>query len=118
METKKGLTQKQFGIIMSIVFLIVGMWSYWDYKVMEADKVDNARQIQLMNLKGATHYYWTYEPGAYRASQFYAINDEPLPVNNTFSVYAKPGDWIRVHYLHEVTLDHYLELEVEVVVIR
>ena len=117
METKKGLTTKQFGIIMGIVFLTTGLASYWDYKVMEADKIDNTRQIQLMNLKGVTHFYWAYEPGAFRFSPIYAI-DGPDFVNNTFSVSAEPGARIGVHYLHEVTPDHYLELEVEVVVIR
>jgi len=117
METKKGLTKNQKIAVIVIFMASICVFLTWDYTVMKYDKDTNTRQIPLMNLKGVTHYYWEYGPGTIRSGM---INQDITvdSINNTFSVYAEPGDWIRVHYLHEITPDHYLELEVEVVVIR
>jgi len=118
METKKGLTKTQKITFLVIGFIGMSAYFYWDYTRIESDIDANTRQIQLMNLKGVTHYYWEYEPGTFRSDMFRSLDDAPIPVTDTFSVYAESGSWIRVHYLHEITPDHYLELEVEVVVIR
>ena len=116
MSSKTGVTKNQKMALIVIVVIWFGGYIYLEDKRMAAEKIDNTRQIQLMNLKGVTHYYWDYGPSVLKGGM--PPEPETIPVNNTFSVYCESGRWIRIYYLHEVTPDHYLELEVEVVVIK
>ena len=119
MKTQKGLTNKQRQTILGVIILGIFVLCYFDSVCrVEPRTIANTRQIPLLSIENATHYYWEYEPGRFSSNLGATIEVELIPVNNLISVYAETGYWIRIHHLQEITPGHYIELEVEIMVIR